>query len=251
MDLWDLARAVAGERVRCCKRLVWVAVLLSPGSPRLRDPLGTCKGESRHPRLVAPLLLKPPFSRLPLWQLALPAPVPMQLGLLPVFSLLTIFLLFLLLSSPSTTSGHRWFSPPLSLTAVYLRALPACPCPLPPARPACIGCLPPMPFPCFSQLSPSESLSCQAAAKAFFCLLSSQIDFSASKYSLAKAFCCLPSAFRLLRLFSLTCILLVLSCVPATAPKNTSRAPQWLPPTVAFRLRSLPVWHAGSKIHLL
>lgn len=121
-----------------------------------------------------------------------------------------------------------------------------------PFPPACVKHFPPMPFPCFSQVakpSSSESLSCQAAAKAFFSLLSLQIDFFASR-GLIKTFCCLPWAFLLLPLPTL-------KCISPFCPKSLQQPPgiqaellngsqrQWV------SLCCLPAWHAGSNIHLL
>lgn len=57
-----------------------------------------------------------------------------------------------------TTSGHRWFSPSPSCTEVYFRVLPACLCPISPARHAFFGHFP---SPCFSHISshPSQNHS--------------------------------------------------------------------------------------------
>lgn len=137
----------------------------------------------------------------------------MQWGLLLVSILLLLLLLFL----PPPFLSAAWSQPLaidsfhrhlvllqhlfrlclLVLTLFHLLNLPV------------LNIFPPVPFPCFSQVSKpsfSESLSCQAAAKAFFSLLSLQIDFSASKYRLAKTFCCLPWTFLLLPLPTLKCI---------------------------------------------
>lgn len=55
IDLWNFGKPVAGKQVRCCKHLVCIAMLLSPGSPlargghRVPDPLGTCRPALRGP----------------------------------------------------------------------------------------------------------------------------------------------------------------------------------------------------------
>lgn len=108
-----------------------------------------------------------------------------------------------------TASGHRWFSPPPCLTAISLQALPAFLTVFHLFHLPVLNVFRPVPFPCFSQVSKpssSESLSCQAAAKALFSLLSLQIDFSATKYPLITILCCLPWAFLLLPLPTLKCI---------------------------------------------
>lgn len=112
-----------------------------------------------------------------------------------------------------------------------------------------LNIFPPVPFPCFSQVSKpssSESLSCQAAAKAFFSLLSLQIDFSASKYCLTKTFCCLPWTFLLLPLPTLKWIS-PLCLMSLQQPQGIQEAPRGS----GYWLCCSPVWHARSKIHLL
>lgn len=185
--------------------------------------LQACKGDSLHPRLIAPL---------PLRQLALPSPVPMQLGLLLVFLLFSLLLLLL----PPPSLSATW-SQPLVIDGFHHRLLllrfifrhcllVRAPFNLPdlPVFDVC----PPAPFPCLSQVS--QAITLRAALLSGCC---KGVFLSSVFANLLLCFKIPPCRGRLLFAFSSPPApfalpevhFSILSHVSATAPKNISRAP--------------------------
>lgn len=150
-----------------------------------------------------------------------------------------------------TTSGHRWFSPSPSCTEISFQVIPACLCPVLPARTACVGCFPSSCPPRASPTFPAITLRVillLGCCKGVFSLLSLQLTYLLQYTPLprpsvaASRFPPAPSAIPEVHCSNL-------SCVPAPAPKNTSRALKWLLLLMAFWLCYFPAQHMKSISH--